>query len=140
MRKSILMKLGVGVVVAMVVCGCAVFGKGPSDEEQIRAVLEKWQAATVAQDIEAQTALLSENFQGSEGNKADTKAFMQQVKDMGYLEDAEVLLEGAELKIEGDTATVYPIEIVTAMGMATVELELTKEDTGWIIAGMDLLY
>ena len=140
MRKSIVMKYGIGVVAAMVVCGCAAFGKGPSDEEMIGALLEKWKAATVAQDIDAQTALLSENFEGSEGDKAETKAFMQQVKDMGYLEDAEVLLEGAELTIEGDTATVYPIEIVTAMGTATVELKFTKEDTGWMITGMDLLY
>jgi len=140
MRKSIIMRFSVGIVVAMVVCGCAAFGKGPSDEELIGAVLEKWKAATVAQDIEAQTALLSENFEGSEGDKAETKAFMQQVKDMGYLDDAEVTLEEAEITIEGDTATVYPIEIVTAMGMATVELELTKEDTGWMITGMELLY
>jgi hypothetical protein len=140
MRKSIIMRFSVGIVVAMVVCGCAAFGKGPSDEELIGALLEKWKAATVAQDIDAQTALLSENFEGSEGNKADTQAFMMQVKDMGYLEDAEVLLEGADLTIEGDTATVYPIEIVTAMGTATVELKLTKEDTGWIITGMNLLY
>ncbi len=140
MHKSIVMKYGVGIAVVMVVCGCATFAKGPSDEELIGALLERWKTATAAQDIDAQTALLSEKFEGSQGDKAETRAFMMQVKEMGYLEDVEVLLEGAQLTIEGDTATVYPIEIVTAMGMATVELKLTRETTGWMITGMNLLY
>jgi len=84
--------------------------------------------------------LLSENFEGSEGDKEETREFMLQVKEMGYLEDAQVLLEEAELTIEGNTATVSPIEIETAMGMATADLTLTKETTGWIITGMDLVY
>jgi len=138
MRRSDLLK--VGVVALVVVCGCAAFGKGPSDEELIGALVEKWKAAVIAQDIDAQMALLSEDFEGSEGDKAETGEFMLQVKEMGYLEDAQVLLEEAELTIEGNTATVDPIEIETAMGVATVELTLTKEAAGWTITGMDLIY
>ena len=140
MRKSDFLKLAVGMVVVMLVCGCAAFGKGPSDEELIGTLLEQWKAAVIAQDIDAQMALLSDNFEGSEGDKEETREFMLQVKEMGYLEDAQVLLEEAELTIEGNTATVSPIEIETAMGMATADLTLTKETTGWIITGMDLVY
>jgi ketosteroid isomerase-like protein len=138
MRKVGLLR--VGVVALMLISGCAGFDRGPSDEELIRAVIEKWKAAAVAQDIDAQMTLLSESFQGSQGSKAETRGFMLQVKEMGYLEDTEVLLEEAEITIEGDAATAYPIGIETAMGTATVELRLTREAAGWAITGMNLVY
>jgi len=140
MSKSALLKLGACVVVMALVCGCAAFGKGPSDEELIEGMLDKWKAAGEAQDIDAQMALFSEDFEGEQGGKDDLKEFMLEAKDMGYLDDMEVIVDDVELKIEGTTATAYPLIIETGMGSATIGLELTKEAGGWMVTGMDMEY
>jgi len=140
MRKSTLLKLGAGLVATVLVCGCAAFGKGPSDEELIGRMLEKWKASGEAQDIDGQMALLSENFEGEQGGRDELKEFMLEAKDMGYLDDMKVILEEVEVKIEGTTATAYPLTIETAMGEATIGLELTKEAGGWMITGMEMEY
>lgn len=140
MRKSALLKLGAGVVVMALVCGCAAMGKGPSDEELIGRLLETWKATGEAQDIDGQMALISENFEGEQGGKDELKEFMLEAKDMGYLEDMKVILEEAEVKIEGATATAYPMIIETGMGEATIGLQLTKEAGGWMVTGMEMEY
>jgi len=140
MRKSALLKVGAGVVVMALVCGCASLGQGPSDEELIGRMLDTWKAAAEAQDLDAQMALFSENFEGEQGGKDELKEFMLEAKDMGYLDDMKVIVDDVELKIDGTTATAYPLMIETAMGGATVGLELTKEAGGWMITGMEMEY
>ncbi len=140
MCKSVLLKLGAGVVVMVLLCGCAAFGKGPSDEELIGRMLDTWKAAAEKQDLDAQMALFSENFEGEQGGKAELKQFMLEAKDMGYLDDMAVIVDDVELKIEGTTATAYPLTVETAMGEATIGLELTKEAGGWMITGMEMEY
>ena len=140
MRKSVLLKVGAGVVVMVLVCGCAAFGKGPSDEELIEGMLDKWKAAGEAQDLDAQMALISEDFEGEQGGKDDLKEFLLEAKDMGYLDDMEVIVDDVELKIDGTTATAYPLIIETGMGSATIGLELKKEAGGWMVTGMDMEY
>ena len=140
MRKSALLKVGAGLLVMVLVCGCAAFGKGPSDEELIGRLLEAWKAAGEAQDIDGQMALFSENFEGEQGDKEGMKGFMLEAKDMGYLDDMKVIIEDVEVKTEGTTATAYPLTIETAMGEAIIGLELTKEAGGWMITGMEMEY
>ena len=140
MAKSALSKIGVAIVTVALVCGCAALGKGPSDEELIRTLLEKWKAAGEALDIEAQFALCSGDFESNHGDEAATRAFLLEANEMGYLEDIEISLDDAEITIEGNTATVYPIEVETAMAGTTAELRLTKQATGWVITGMDTGY
>ena len=140
MCKSALLRLSAGVVVIALVCGCATFGKGPSDEELIEGMLDTWKAAAEAQDIDAQMGLFSENFEGEQGGKDELKEFLLEAKDMGYLDDMEVIVDDVELKIDGTAATAYPLVIETAMGSATVGLELTKEAGGWMVTGMEMEY
>jgi hypothetical protein len=140
MRKSTLLKVSAGVVVMVLVCGCAAIGKGPSDEELIGRLLETWKATGEAQDIDGQMALISENFEGEQGGKDELKEFMLEAKDMGYLEDMKINLDDVEVKIDGTTATAYPMIIETAMGEATIGLELTKEAGGWMVTGMEMEY
>lgn len=74
------------------------------------------------------------------GDKDATKEFLLDAKDMGYLEDMEVILDDLKITIDGETALVYPIHVGTAMGGATVKRTLTKEAGGWIITEMDTEY
>jgi len=140
MRKSVLLKVGMGVLAVAFVCGCAAMGKGPTDEELITALLGKYKATGEAQDIEGSMALFSDKFEGEQGGKDDMKEFMLEAKDMGYLDDMEVILDDAEITIDGETATVYPMEVETAMGGAILELTLTKESSGWMITAMEMEY
>jgi len=140
MRKSALLGVCAGIAAVVLVCGCAGTGRGPSDEELIRNVLGKWKAAAEALDIEAQMALCSESLESDWGDKEATKEFMLDAKDMGYLDDMEVITDEAEITIDGNVATVYPLEVQTAMGGATVGLTLTKEAGGWIITELESEY
>jgi len=106
MRKSALLGVCAGIAAGVVVCGCAGTGRGPSDEELIRNVLGKWKAAAEALDIEAQMALCSESLESDWGDKEATKEFMLDAKDMGYLDDMEVITDEAEITIDGNVATV----------------------------------
>jgi len=82
--------------------------------------------------------LFSEDYAGSEGDKYDTKLFLLEGKDMGYLDDMEVVLDSTEITIEGGTATAYPLELKTAMSEFTIKLTFTKESSGWLITSMDI--
>ena len=114
-------------------------GGGPSDEELVAKVLADWKAAALAQDIDAMLVSYSESFENYEfGDKAGLKSFLQDAADMGYLEDAEIDIEGTKTTIEGDEATVYPVEMEAAFGSATIELVLKKEGDAWLITAMDV--
>ena len=139
MKKSYALKGALCVLAAVVLGGCALGAKGPSDEELITGLIEEWKAAMIAQDIDKIMTAFSEEYTHYEApDKEAMKDFMQGAIDMGYLEDAEIFLEEMELEIEEGTATLYPIDISTAAGEVTLELTLTKEDAGWLITGMDI--
>jgi len=140
MYKSALLRVCVWIVALALVSGCAGIGKGPSDEELIRTLLEKWKTAAEALDIEAQMALCSESLESTWGDRKATKEFLLDAKDKGYLEDMKVFIDEAETTVDGDVATVYPLEVASAMGGATLELTLAKEAGGWIITGMESEY
>ena len=53
---------------------------------------------------------------------------------MGYLDDAEVNLDGAKIKIEGNKASVTGVGLETAMGTVELEFELRKE---WLITSFE---
>jgi len=137
-KKAMMMTLAT-LFAATLMAGCAGMGGGPSDDELIAKVIGDWKAAGLAQDIDAMLVLYSESFENYEfGDKAGFKSFMDDAKDMGYLEDAEIDLEGAKTTIEGDEANVYPVEMEAAFGSATIELVLKKEGDAWLITAMDV--
>ena len=119
------------VLFAVIICGCASLGKGPSDEDLIAGTLADWKAAVEAQDIDKMMAVYSEDFEGEGGaGKPEAREFIEGAKEQGYLDDAEVYLEDAETVIEADTATVAPIGLEGAFGSVDLELYLTKEADG----------
>ena len=61
MKKSMLLHGGAALLATVLMFGCAT-GGGASDEEQIQALLQKWEQAAVAADMDAVTLLYSDDF------------------------------------------------------------------------------
>lgn len=134
MKKMHMMKLGVVLGVIALMAGCATV----KPEEQVAKQMEIFKAAMLAQDIDGLTALFSDAFEHYEwGDKAGAKDFMSQAKEMGYMDGLTVDTAKAEKKIEGNKASVYPIEVSGSFGSTTLELIFTKEKDGWKITGLD---
>ncbi len=136
-----MMKRGVWMLTACLllalVAGCATTAK-KSPEDMIKDQLLGWKAAMEAQDVDKIMANFSDNFKHYDWkDKAGAKDFITDAKDMGYLDGVEVLLDDMEIKVEGDTATVYPVDISGAFGSLAMELNLTKEGGTWLVTGLD---
>ena len=109
--------------------------KAPSDEELIKAVLAAWKAGIQAKDMDKVMAVHSEKFESSEATgKKEQREALNGYIEAGYLDDAEVNLEGAKIKIEGDKASVTGVGLETSMGAVELEFELRKE---WLITGFE---
>ena len=138
MKKSVIVALIVGVLTATLMCGCMseTVGRGPSDEELINQMLSKWKAAILAQDIDMLMALHSESFKSFEApDKESQAAVMQNYFDAGYMDDAKVGLEGAEITIEGDKANVTGVvlDVTVGEGRYPLTFGLQKENGAWLI-------
>jgi len=135
MKKSTIIKLGVGVLTIVLIGGCQL---GPSNEELINTTMTDWKAALIAQDLDKFMAVYSENYVSVSGEpKASMREFMAGVFEEGFLDDVEVNLEDATTTIEGDKAEVLPIELSTGMQVITIELALQKENGAWLVVGTD---
>ena len=137
MKRSILVKLGAGVL-AVLLCGCATLGKGPSDEELIAATIEQWSAGLAAQDADKIMATYSEDFESADMPDKDSMAeLIEMAIDQGFLEDVEVIADEAETVIEGDTATFGPVEFVSDSGTRTMDFTLQNENGIWLIVSSE---
>ena len=135
MKKSTIIKLGVGVLTIVLIGGCQL---GPSNEELINTTMTDWKAALIAQDLDKFMAVYSENYVSVSGEpKASMREFMAGVFEEGFLDDVEINLEDATTTIEGDKAEVLPIELSTGMQVITIELALQKENGAWLVVGTD---
>ncbi|HPO12936.1 MAG TPA: hypothetical protein PLI09_05790 [Candidatus Hydrogenedentes bacterium] len=135
MKKTHMMKLVVVLGVVALMAGCATV----KPEEQVAKQVDAFKAAMLAKDIDGLTTLFSDAFEHYEwGDKAGAKDFMSQAKEMGYMDGLTIDTAKAEKKIEGNKASVYPIEVSGSFGSATVELIFTKEKEGWKITGLDI--
>ena len=100
-------------------------------EAEIMKSLELFKTGMESKKIESLQAMVSENFSHYEfGNKAGLLAFVRSSLSTGDLDEAEIDLEYAKIQIDGDTATVYPVDMMAMFGSATVEFKLKKEDDG----------
>ena len=120
--------------------GCVTSSQGVSDEELIAQTVEAWKTALVAHDLENVMAAFSDEFAHYQApDKATLEEMLGQAFEMGMGDDIAVDLEGAETQIEGDRATVGPIELTTAIGSITGDLVLAKEKDGWLIVTIDVV-
>jgi hypothetical protein len=108
------------------------------DQELIKGVLSEWKAGVQAKDIDKVMAVHSEKFESSEATgKEEQRDTLTGYIEAGYLDDAEVKLESAEIKVEDTKASVTGCELVSVMGPLEVEFELQKEDGAWLITGFE---
>ncbi len=138
MRKSAILTLCVACIAAFLMGGCATGPKGPSDEELISAALQNWKVGMETKDIDRIGMALSDEFNHYEyGNKEQMLSFLSGAFNDGTLDSAKVSLDAAEIKIDGKTATVYPVELMAAFGSATLGFTLTKEADGqWRVTSL----
>lgn len=139
MKRTSMLKSVVCVGMAALLCSCAGLLKGPSDEDLVAQVVDSWKVGMSELNIDKLMATYSEDFETSQvPDKDSLSQFLEGAMESGYLDDVEVILDDTETEIDGETATVYPIDIVSAAGEVSIELTLTKEEGGWMITGMEI--
>ena len=134
MKRSVITKLGVGILTAALVCGCQTLGWGPSDKELVNTTMADWKAALAAQDLDKVMATYSENYASERGDgKESVREFMTRVFDEGWMDNIKVNMESAETTIEGDKAQFGPVEFISDRGTMKIDYTLQKEDGAWRI-------
>lgn len=103
-----------------------------------KAVIEQFAAAAAKEDMDGMMAVFSDSFEHYQyGDKAGVKEFLQQSADMGYLEGIEFSMEDAEFEVDGETISVYPVDVEGSFGSITFEYVLKKEGDAWKIVEFD---
>lgn len=126
---------------AALLAGCAgtQSAKGPSDRELIAQLQQSCLDAVANNDVAGLLALFSDDFENSYlGNKTSFESFLNMAKDQGYFDGIVIDMDGAELEIDGASATMYPVAVEGSFGQVTIEFVSEKRDGKWIITGMDL--
>jgi len=131
--------LTMAVALLYVATGCAMLRGGPSDEELLGELLTNYKAALEEGDVDKLISLYSKNYQTSRGGTYDEmvsrlREFVPRFKEF----EVEVLVDDAEIKIEGNTAKLGPITFDSPMGSRDMALVATKEaDGAWRITGRE---
>ena len=121
--------LGVGMILGLLV-GCQMLARGPSDEEQIRALTNKFVQAGNNQDLDSFMSCFSEDFEGA--NDEDKKAIgdiFEYVFTMDAEFDATDIAVG--LAEDGKSAEVGDVDILET----PYALLLKKEGGTWLVSG-----
>jgi len=131
MCKSRIATVLVAAMLVALVCGCTILRRGPTDEELITRTVSDYHAALAAKDLDKMMAAYSEDFEGENGaGKDEIRQLLGGAIDGGYLDDLEVNDADCEIKIEGDTATVGPVEYSSALGSMSFEFTMKREADG----------
>lgn len=132
MKRILISSILVMSMVAMLtVLGCAGMGKGPSDQELIRATIDKVKAALEAKNIDMLMQTFGDDFEHPEvGGKDEARQMLQLGLESGYADEGKVDLSNMQIKINDDgTASAYPIDLSSVAGAVSVELILKKYET-----------
>ncbi len=90
-------------------------------------------------DLTTAMTAVSENFEHYEyGSKVELKSFLEEAIQAGYIDDLKIITDDTEVKIEGDKAVLYPIDVEGLFGSFTLELTGQKEDGKWMVTSMDI--
>jgi ketosteroid isomerase-like protein/glyoxylase-like metal-dependent hydrolase (beta-lactamase superfamily II) len=107
---------------------------GADDTADVRTVLEQWRAANQSHDVEAAVALWSDDFvsprdttqRGPEGVRA---AFGRLLS--GRYGDIDIRLDGLLISVDGDSAFVKGVVVLTRWGASEQAYVLTRDPAGW---------
>ena len=130
-RRGFPLILGVGLTLGLLV-GCQMLARGPSDEEQIRALTNKFVEAGNNRDLESLMSCFSEDFEGANG---EDKEAIGDIFEYIFTMDAEfdanttgIIAVSAE---DGRSAEVRDVDI---MG-TPYTLLLKKKGGTWLVSG-----
>jgi len=91
-----------------------------------------------AKDLEGAMEAVADDFEHYDfRTKADLKAFLDDAIATGYLDDVKILTEDTEVKIDGNKATVYPVDLEGSFGTVTLELVGEMRDGKYMLTTMD---
>lgn len=137
MKKVAVFSVVLGMAVLMA-AGCATTAKGPSDEEQIRQRVEEGLAGLKAKNYDLFGGMVSESFSsGAVGDKNDLLDYLKNADDMGFLDGLEVSLEDAVITVEGETATVEPVDASGSFGSLSLSFTGVREKGVWMVSGVE---
>lgn len=126
------------VTVALVASGCAMLQGGPSDEEALHKLLETYTTSMQAGDVETLIPLYSTSYETERGDYEESMERMRQFVPRFADWDVDMSTEAAEVKVDGDTASVGPIDFESERGEWSTTLLTTKEEDGcWRITGTE---
>lgn len=107
--------------------------------ETLLNLAKEFLGKVAAKDLDGAMAGVSENFEHYEyGKKEELKSFLEEAKQSGFLDDLKVITDDTEVKIEGDKAVLYPIDVEGFFGSFTLELTCQKEGDKWLVTTMDI--
>ena len=135
MNRSIIMELAIGVLAAVLICGCQSIG-GPCDEELINCTMTDWKAALKARDLDRLMSTYSENYVSARASGKDSvRERMTGIFDRGWMDNVKVNLENAKTTIDRNKAEFGPVEFTSDEGMFIFEYTLQKNYGAWFITG-----
>ena len=99
--------------------------------DEVLAALRAYDTATRAGDIDGQVAFFSESWRSSSGTtKADLRQQLLQQADRGGDEDKRLVLDDAEVVVDGDSATVDPVKLRSPTGNGSFEFSMIRGPDG----------
>lgn len=111
--------------------GCATGGKGSNPRDEIMAALDGYHAAMVAGDVERMVDVFSDDYSSADGNVKSAMAGMfQSWLDAGVFDGIEFDLSSCEITVDGNEATVGPVNYVMRLGTAGNRYTMRKEADG----------
>jgi len=139
--KNLTMVLSLACMLSIpLLTGCASLEKAPPVEEVVMQRLQSLIDDVFAGDVDNVMDYVSEDFYHPEApDKEALDAYIQMGRDMGFMDDvpaqlkeheAEVDLDDAKVTVEGDTVSIYPIEVSTIMAFITAKLVYKKDSDG----------
>ena len=131
----------VGVLVVVLAFGCATGGKGPSDEELIGALMATWEAAIMEKNVDKMLTTFSDDYSHSgmdysASGKDELRAFAEDSIAMGYLDGVDISYDPTAIRVEGETATIYPVYYSNTQGDVTVSFTAKKTAGTWLLTDM----
>jgi hypothetical protein len=135
-----LAKMSVIALAMVVMAGCASnggSGGGAKDSDVIAGIVADMMTALGEQDIDKMVSSYSDDFESDQGGDlAATKEFLTAAKDGGLLEGLKVDQSNMETTIEGDKASVGPVDLEGSFGAMTLEFDLEKRAGTWVVVYM----
>lgn len=136
MRKAVF-----AVMAMLVFAGCATLSNRPPVDQKadVMKVMEQWKHGMETKNVDELMATLSKTSFSSVDFGGDTDVLINTKNSIaeGSLDDAQVSFDKAQITVEDEKATVYPVHMKAKIGEAVFSFQLKREDDEWFIVNME---